>query len=57
LNRRLRQSGNPKNIISIAVHPGFTATNLQTEKFLFWDKINNIFAMNGHHGALSQIYG
>jgi NAD(P)-dependent dehydrogenase (short-subunit alcohol dehydrogenase family) len=57
LNRRLRQSGNPKNIISIAVHPGFTATNLQTEKFPFWDKINNIFAMDGRHGALSQIFG
>ncbi|RYH31157.1 SDR family NAD(P)-dependent oxidoreductase [archaeon] len=57
LNKRIRQSGNPKNIVSIAVHPGYTSTNLQTEKFPFWEAANKYFAMSAQDGALAQIYG
>mmetsp|Transcript_24253 Transcript_24253/g.26525 ORF Transcript_24253/g.26525 Transcript_24253/m.26525 type:complete len:329 (+) Transcript_24253:98-1084(+) len=56
LNRRLEKAGNPKNIVSIALHPGYTATNLQNSRFPFWEQINSLVAMKGHHGALSQIY-
>lgn len=53
----LEKAGNPKNIVSIALHPGYTATNLQNSRFPFWEQINSLVAMKGHHGALSQIYG
>jgi NAD(P)-dependent dehydrogenase (short-subunit alcohol dehydrogenase family) len=57
LNKRLKESGNPRNISSIAVHPGYTATNLQVERFPFWEQLNALFAMSGKDGSLSQIYG
>lgn len=57
LNRRLEASGNPKNLLGIAVHPGFTATNLQNSKFPFWREINEYIAMKLRHGALAQIEG
>jgi NAD(P)-dependent dehydrogenase (short-subunit alcohol dehydrogenase family) len=59
LNRRLWKSPskNPKDIVAIAVHPGFTATNLQNSKFPFWEEANNYVAMKLKHGALAQISG
>jgi hypothetical protein len=39
------------------VHPGYTATNLQTERFPFWEQLNQLAAMDVEHGALSQIFG
>lgn len=56
LNHRLEAIGNPKKIVSIAVHPGYTNTNLQMGKFPFADQINALFAMNVEDGALAQIY-
>jgi retinol dehydrogenase-12 len=58
-NRRVRQhpARNPKNVIAVGVHPGFTATNLQNSKFPFWEECNNYVAMKLPHGALTQIYG
>lgn len=44
-----------RSIISVAVHPGYTATNLQTDKMPFWEQLNYLFAMKGIDGALSQI--
>ena len=57
LNRRLTKDNNPKNIMSIAVHPGYTSTNLQNSRFPFWEYLNEFAAMKGEEGALSQIYG
>lgn len=57
LNRRLQAAGNPRNIKSIAVHPGYTATNLQAGRFPLWEYANSLVAMKGEDGALSQIYG
>jgi len=57
LNRKLARGRNPKGIMSIAVHPGYTATNLQNGKYPFWDVANSWFAMRGEDGALSQIIG
>lgn len=57
LNRRLQQSGNEKNLISVAVHPGYTATNLQTGKFPLWEYANKFFAMTGEDGSLAQTMG
>lgn len=34
---------------------GFTATNLQTNRFPFWEQINAAIAMNGPDGAVAQI--
>ncbi len=56
LNKRLAASANPKNIISIAVHPGYTATNLQKDRFPMWEAMNGFFAMSLEDGALSQIH-
>ena len=56
LNRRLEKSGNSKNIISIVVHPGYTATNLQQGRFPLWKFFNFLFGMPGENGALAQIY-
>jgi NAD(P)-dependent dehydrogenase (short-subunit alcohol dehydrogenase family) len=56
LNRRLNASGNEKEIISIAVHPGYTDTNLQTsDNFPGYQIFNKYVAMRGEDGALSQI--
>jgi NAD(P)-dependent dehydrogenase (short-subunit alcohol dehydrogenase family) len=57
LNRKLQKNGNPKNIIAVAVHPGYTSTNLQASRFPFWEQINAIFAMKGEEGSLSQTFG
>lgn len=57
LNRRLQRSGNPKNIMCIAVHPGYSATNLQTGRFPLWEYCNYLIAMKAEHGALPQILG
>ena len=54
INRRLSRS-NPRNIISIAVHPGYTATNIQHCKFIGWEWDNKIFAMRPEDGSLAQI--
>ena len=43
LNERLRQA--KKDIISIAVHPGYTATNLQSDKFPLWKLNNDLLTM------------
>jgi NAD(P)-dependent dehydrogenase (short-subunit alcohol dehydrogenase family) len=58
-NRRVWQSPekNPNNVISIAVHPGLTCTNMQRDKFVFWEQTNNHVAMKLSHGALPQISG
>jgi NAD(P)-dependent dehydrogenase (short-subunit alcohol dehydrogenase family) len=57
LNRKLMRGRNSKGIISIAVHPGYTATNLQNGKYPFWDVANSWIGMKGEDGALSQIMG
>jgi NAD(P)-dependent dehydrogenase (short-subunit alcohol dehydrogenase family) len=57
LNQRLAQAGNTREIISVAVHPGYTATNLQAGKLPLWEYMNALFAMKGEHGALSQNEG
>lgn len=57
LNRRLKKVGNPKKIVSIAVHPGYSATNLQNSRFPFWEQVNSIIGMKASHDALSQTYG
>ncbi len=56
LNHRLEVSGNPKAIKAIAVHPGYTATNLQTDRFPLYDFFNSLLAMHGEDGAKSQVY-
>ncbi len=55
LNKRLLQSGNPRNIKAISVHPGYSATNLQTDRFPFWEQMNNLFAMKAEYGAQPQL--
>jgi NAD(P)-dependent dehydrogenase (short-subunit alcohol dehydrogenase family) len=54
LNRRL-QNSNRSDIISIATHPGYTATNLQTGRFPFFEQLNSLLAMSPSDGAQSQI--
>lgn len=55
LNRRLQLTGNPKNIQSLVVHPGYSATNLQTNKFPLYEQLNQFVAMKAEYGAQSQI--
>jgi NAD(P)-dependent dehydrogenase (short-subunit alcohol dehydrogenase family) len=55
LNHRLQKNGNPKNIQSLAVHPGYSATNLQTGRFPMYEQLNQFVAMKAEHGAQSQI--
>jgi NAD(P)-dependent dehydrogenase (short-subunit alcohol dehydrogenase family) len=54
-NRRLQVVGNPKNIQSLAVHPGYSATNLQTDRFPMYELLNRYVAMKAEHGAQSQV--
>jgi protochlorophyllide reductase len=54
LNQRLQKSKR-SDIKSIAVHPGYTATNLQTNAFPFGSWSNALFAMDANEGAQSQI--
>lgn len=56
LNRRLAASGNPKNIKVIAVHPGYSSTNLTHGTFPLNDLVDSIIAMDGRDGAKPQIY-
>ncbi len=53
LNKRFKKSGS--KIKAIATHPGYTATNLQVNRYPFWSIANALFAMNVKDGALSQI--
>lgn len=55
LNKRLHASGNKKNLTSIAVHPGYTDTNLQTGAVKKYG--NAFFATPVEDGSLSQIGG
>jgi NAD(P)-dependent dehydrogenase (short-subunit alcohol dehydrogenase family) len=55
LNRRLKAVGNPKNIQSLAVHPGYSATNLQTGRFPMYELLNQYVAMKAEHGAQAQV--
>ena len=57
LNRRLKKSGNPKNLMSVAVHPGYTATNLQADRFPLWEYANKFLGMSGEDGSLAQTQG
>jgi len=53
INARLTANGNPKNISSVAVHPGYTATNLQVNLPLSFLG-NALFGMKGEDGSQSQ---
>jgi hypothetical protein len=46
-----------KNVRVLAVHPGYSATNLQAGKIPLADVANNLFAMSAADGALSQTFG
>ena len=53
LNRRLNITGS--KVKAIVTHPGYTATNLQVNRYPFWSIANALFAMKVEDGALSQI--
>jgi len=53
LQRRLESSGN--KTIAVAVHPGWTGTNLQRNT-LFFRIMNPVFAMKPWQGALPTLY-
>jgi NAD(P)-dependent dehydrogenase (short-subunit alcohol dehydrogenase family) len=59
LNDRLAAAGNPKEIVAIAVHPGYTNTELQGKSVMknfgahVW--ANSLFAMSLADGSISQI--
>lgn len=55
--KELPETSPHKNIEVYAVHPGYSATNLQTDRFPLYDIANSLFAMTASEGALSQIYG
>ena len=59
LNDRLAAAGNPKNIVSIAVHPGYTDTGLQEKSTMrTWFDAHvwaNKLAMTLADGSISQI--
>ncbi len=57
LNQRLAQAGNTREIISVAVHPGYPATSLQAGKLPLWEYMSALFALKGEHRALSQNEG
>lgn len=57
LNRKLSAAGNPKDIKVIAVHPGYSMTNLTNGTFPLNDFVDSIVAMDGRDGAKPQIYG
>ena len=56
LLERVTKTERQREVKVIAVHPGYTATHLQSERFPFWEYANQ-FAMRGPDGALSQIFG
>lgn len=41
----------------LAVHPGYSSTNLQANRFPLWELVNDLLAMSSVEGALSQIFG
>jgi len=53
LNKRLQQHGNPRNLSCVAVHPGYTNTNLQ--RYTPYPFINHLFAMRVEHGSQAQL--
>jgi len=53
LQRRLERAG--KDVIAVAAHPGYTATNLQTHSGLF-SFLNNFLAQKQEMGALPTLY-
>lgn len=55
LNRRLLENGNKKNIISIAVHPGYSDTPLfKPDNSWGLQGVNKFIAMTPREGSLSQ---
>jgi NAD(P)-dependent dehydrogenase (short-subunit alcohol dehydrogenase family) len=58
LDRRLRAAGSP--IRSVAAHPGYAATELQSHTESFQDQMmgltNRLFAQSAAHGALPILY-
>ena len=45
-----------KSLINVvAVHPGYTSTNLQKDRILGWEYMNALFAMDVSAGAQSQL--
>jgi hypothetical protein len=57
INQRLLRAGNPNQLISVAVHPGYTATNILNGKMSLVEMGNAMLAMDGKSGALSQVLG
>ncbi|MEE8186124.1 MAG: oxidoreductase [Nitrososphaerales archaeon] len=53
LQRRMERAGN--NVIAVAAHPGYAATNLQRHTAIF-RFLNHIMAQNPAMGALPQLY-
>jgi NAD(P)-dependent dehydrogenase (short-subunit alcohol dehydrogenase family) len=56
LNHRLAAIGNPRNLSSVSVHPGYSSTNLQTGRFPLAEYFNAAFAMPAAYGALAQTH-
>lgn len=54
INKHNHSNSNRINVISIAVHPGYSATNLQAGKFPFWEYLNSMLAMPAEYGAQAQ---
>jgi NAD(P)-dependent dehydrogenase (short-subunit alcohol dehydrogenase family) len=57
LRRRIEQQETNKIVHVLAVHPGYSSTNLQANRFPLWELINDLLAMSSVEGALSQIFG
>ncbi len=57
INQRLMRAGNPNRLISVAVHPGYSATNILSGKLSVVEMGNAMLAMDGKSGALSQLLG
>lgn len=55
LNARLKAAGS--RIQAVAVQPGYTATNLQTNKFPLWETLNKHVAMSPSQGVQSLLLG
>jgi NAD(P)-dependent dehydrogenase (short-subunit alcohol dehydrogenase family) len=59
LDRRLRAAGSP--VLSLAAHPGYAATNLQSAAAPLMDRVvmvvtNKVFAQSAEMGALPTLY-
>jgi len=53
LNKRFRAKG--KGAVAVAAHPGYSATNLQTDRMPLYWLLNGLFAQSQARGALPQI--